>query len=389
MKARHRHRYHENNWPTYRRRLRVISFLCGTAYLAAGVINISASPGALYAMLLGRGMVFLLTLVVSMLTFREDYNRVVEALVAVCLFAAGTVEILEIFLHPEVGLDGLPFLLLIVLLFYALYDNDAMYMGIAGITVSCIYLFFRTGTYTTPEQTIVLLAAFGVVNIGGIYHLESTQRTRYRIIRVFDLEIRINKRLRNEIEARRMAEEKLTEVSNRLAELVVTDELTGLANRRHMQSTLESQWGILQRSETPLSIVMGDVDHFKPFNDYYGHQAGDDCLKKIAHALVSSLERSSDVAVRYGGEEFVLVLPGTSEEGALKIARRVQSRLADLAIPHAASPSGDMVTISLGIATVIPDSKGSIKELLSGADRALYRAKAAGRNRIEIADDIP
>ena len=173
---------------------------------------------------------------------------------------------------------------------------------------------------------------------------------------------------------------RLAALVDQLQELTQRDPLTGLANRRAMDTHLEEMY---ERKEQFAAIVV-DVDAFKAFNDRYGHQIGDDCLRRIAAMLRASLRRTSDRIARMGGEEFAVLLPHTSLEDAYIMAERMRKSVADLRIPHADSPSGHVVTISAGVS----GSSGttSPKDLIAEADRALYRAKALGRNRVEKAD---
>ena len=167
-----------------------------------------------------------------------------------------------------------------------------------------------------------------------------------------------------------------------LQDLSRRDGLTGLANRRHFDESLEREWKRALREKDQLSIIMCDIDFFKKFNDFYGHQSGDDCLRAVARVLERVLHRPLDVAARYGGEEFVVVLPGTDREGALAVAESIRSGIEALAIPHASSSAAPVVTISLGVAFLIPTPDGTAAEMLSAADQALYRAKEEGRNRV-------
>lgn len=170
-----------------------------------------------------------------------------------------------------------------------------------------------------------------------------------------------------------------------LGRLSFTDGLTGIANRRRFDHVLDQEWKRGVRSRAPLSLCILDVDHFKRFNDAAGHLAGDDCLRRIATAAAGSLHRPGDLVARYGGEEFATVLPETDPDGALAVARRIQASVAALAIPHPSSGLSPVVTISIGVATGIPSPQGGPALLVDAADRALYRAKDLGRNRIELA----
>ena len=163
------------------------------------------------------------------------------------------------------------------------------------------------------------------------------------------------------------------------------NELTDLANRRQFDTTLEQEWQRAIRSELPLSLLFADIDYFKRYNDSYGHQAGDDCLKKVADSLQKTVHRPSDLVSRYGGEEFVIILPDTTSEGALAVAEKMLKHIDDLKIPHKNSDSADHVTLSIGVATLCPEEGSSPNELIEAADRVLYKAKDNGRNCIEVA----
>ena len=166
-----------------------------------------------------------------------------------------------------------------------------------------------------------------------------------------------------------------------------TDPLTGLANRRYLEHTLAAEWNRCRRSEVPLSCVMLDIDHFKAYNDHYGHDGGDRCLKAVANILNNSTRRASDLVARYGGEEFVLLLPETSAIGATTVADFLKTAVIDARIEHLASPLTEILTLSLGVATLLPDSDRMPDELLKAADLALYEAKRTGRNRVVQADE--
>ncbi len=176
----------------------------------------------------------------------------------------------------------------------------------------------------------------------------------------------------------------LTESNAQLERLSTLDTLTGLANRRRFDEVLRHEWRRSARDGTPLSLVFCDIDFFKNYNDGYGHLAGDECLGQVARAVSALSNRPGDLAARYGGEEFVLVLPGTGEEGALKLAERLRARIEELDIPHAHSPLAPRLTISLGVASAIPQPGSEPAELLAVADRALYAAKEEGRNRVKV-----
>jgi diguanylate cyclase (GGDEF)-like protein len=172
-----------------------------------------------------------------------------------------------------------------------------------------------------------------------------------------------------------------------LERLATYDGLTGIVNRRGFDARLQSEWSRASREHTPLSLLMIDVDHFKRYNDTYGHQMGDECLKKIAKSLSRAAFRPSDLIARYGGEEFAIVLPAIDEEGARVVAARIRDVVATLGITHSGGEGG-IVTVSIGVSSLSPDDKMKPEELIALADRALYQAKRIGRDCIVSQDWI-
>ncbi len=180
------------------------------------------------------------------------------------------------------------------------------------------------------------------------------------------------------------------EIKNQeLARLSLQDGLTGLANRRRLDETLDLEIRRAQRDHSALSLLLTDVDFFKKYNDTYGHLAGDECLRRVAGALERCARRPADLAARYGGEEFAIVLPDTPEEGACKVAEDIRSAVSDLEIQHLRSDVAPHVTLSLGIATVRASQSTSPSEMIQRADAALYAAKRSGRNRWVAASTLP
>ena len=174
----------------------------------------------------------------------------------------------------------------------------------------------------------------------------------------------------------------LTEAHDRLAVLADTDGLTGLANRRRFDEMLARDVARLRRTGATLSLILLDVDHFKKFNDHYGHVAGDDCLRQLAGILPGLLHRATDLVARYGGEELAVLLPDTDHAGAVALAETIRATVAAQAIPHAASGTAAHVTVSLGVATVRGDRDHAPRDVIHLADEQLYRAKSDGRNRV-------
>jgi len=172
-----------------------------------------------------------------------------------------------------------------------------------------------------------------------------------------------------------------------LERLSSQDGLTGIANRRIFDEFTQKEWSRGIRDNNVLSLVMIDIDHFKTYNDNYGHQGGDDCLRQVAQQLASTVKRPGDLVARYGGEEFVVVMPGTDIEGAKSIAEALCKGVSSLGLEHAHSSTADHVTISLGVASIVPTVDGKPEDLIAKADGALYTAKETGRNKFMVAKD--
>lgn len=167
-----------------------------------------------------------------------------------------------------------------------------------------------------------------------------------------------------------------------LLSLSQLDGLTGIANRRAFDTTLERLWYMHARQGQALSLAMIDIDHFKLFNDHYGHSAGDVCLKQVAEVIAASLKRGQDMASRFGGEEFAVLMPDTDSAGAQSVAKRILDRIHAMQIPHKMAPDDLYVTISIGVGSCMPSSDGAPLDLLRCADRALYGSKNSGRGTI-------
>ncbi|HWV07942.1 GGDEF domain-containing protein [Pseudomonas sp.] len=185
-----------------------------------------------------------------------------------------------------------------------------------------------------------------------------------------------------DISERKKTEEQLVILQKELEALSFRDGLTGVANRRMLDSTLELEWTLARRNNQPLSLIMLDIDFFKQYNDHYGHIQGDDCLKRVARVLGASATRARDLVARFGGEEFVILLPEADARAAAKVAERCRQAIFKEQIPHAHSPVGQLLTISLGVGTLTPAAQDTPLAFIEAVDRRLYQAKQAGRNRI-------
>lgn len=210
------------------------------------------------------------------------------------------------------------------------------------------------------------------------YPCHSDTEQRWFMMRITPLHWRDERRLivsHQNITERKLAEEKVQALS-------MLDGLTNLPNRRCFDDFLEAEWRRGQRAQSPVSLAMLDVDHFKLYNDHYGHLDGDQCLKQVAAAISKVGRRPGDLAARYGGEEFAVIMGDTDHDSALKIATKLLASINRLGIPHATSPVNDTVSASIGVATLEPTPGSSPALLIKAADQALYRAKSTGRNRV-------
>lgn len=222
---------------------------------------------------------------------------------------------------------------------------------------------------TSSENTDVLQAAF---DVGAIDFIKKPFAKVELLTRV-----KAALKLKREMDGRK-------EAIRKLELLASLDGLTGIANRRHFDDFLNKEWRRTLRNKFPLSLILIDIDYFKKYNDEYGHQAGDECLKQVAKKLSSIAHRPGDLAARYGGEEFVFVLGNTAIKAAVDLAETIRSAVEEMKIPHGYREGSNLVTISLGVACFFPDKTKSMAELIEAADKALYRAKEGGRNKVMV-----
>jgi diguanylate cyclase (GGDEF)-like protein len=257
----------------------------------------------------------------------------------------------------------------------------------------------RAATLRALDDTLVL----EIPESAFRRHLSSNCGALMALLRVFsersrrDLDSLVSANLKLLAQAEEMDQKnrELTEMRRQLEHrnrdlerISALDTLTQIANRRRFDAALRQEWRRSARDEAPLSLVFCDIDYFKRFNDTYGHQAGDECLVRVAQAMEESLNRPADLVARYGGEEFIALLVDTGTEGARMLAERMRSRVEGLHVEHRASGAGPYLTVSLGVASVVPRPAVRPEDLVDLADRALYAAKEGGRNRVVAADEL-
>lgn len=232
---------------------------------------------------------------------------------------------------------------------------------------------------TALKESNVLQEAFDTGAIDYVVKPFDANELLARVRSALRLFEEMTRRKEREKELEKLTDQ-LQEVNAYLVAIARTDALTGLYNRRYFDEVLATEWKRCWRTGTSVALLMLDIDHFKLYNDTYGHQGGDQCLKQVAAAIRDCARRAGDVAARYGGEEFSIILPETSESNAVIVSRNILEKVEKLAIPHAGSKTSSIVTISIGMATLSPSPENSIAELIERADKALYLAKEEGRN---------
>ncbi|MBF0233236.1 MAG: diguanylate cyclase [Desulfamplus sp.] len=251
---------------------------------------------------------------------------------------------------------------------------------------------------TTRDIPVIFITAMGEatdeakgLDLGAVDYItkplsppvvQARVRTQLKLKWSLERERQLNRKLSQLNDVLADKNEKLHELNEMFKNMASIDGLTGIPNRRRFDEFLDQEWQRSIRQQTPLSLIMVDIDFFKPYNDNYGHAAGDDCLKAVAQGLMNSIERKIDIIARYGGEEFVCVLPETSAEGARLVGERLRAGVISLHLPHAYSDADDQVTVSLGAATMTAEQGSRPETIIQMADERLYKAKDGGRNRL-------
>ena len=313
------------------------------------------------------------------LSFCRIFQHHYQAFVSIPVLLGGLGIVAMIALSPP-HISGIYYAGLILVFFYGYTFLRArfIYASITSLIIVCSYelstLFFnRPNTEVLISNNFFFLSA----NLMGMfisYFLEHAARSEFLMAEL----------LKNEREKVITANIQLSSLNSKLHLLSDIDDLTQIANRRVFEETLGREWARLVRERQPISLIMCDIDFFKKYNDHYGHQKGDECLKMVSNIIRQAVRRPADLVARYGGEEFIILLPGTDCRGAQVVAQNILNALKAIAMVHAQSPISEHLTISMGIAHVVPDNTMDAKRLVGQADEALYQAKARGRNQYAV-----
>ncbi|HIK29713.1 MAG: GGDEF domain-containing protein [Oscillatoriaceae bacterium SKW80] len=250
--------------------------------------------------------------------------------------------------------------------------------------LTCLYRFIRTEILIFSSETLIVDAAHRILYRSAELLYEpivvEMQPRVYRLLDVHQLLLAQSQIHILVTQLLNQTRQQLESANQELQRLATLDGLTHLANRRRFDEYLNQEWQRLQRSRACLSLILCDIDFFKRYNDACGHLAGDDCLRKIATAIQNAANRSTDLVARYGGEEFAVVLPDTDAKGGIRVAEKIRENVRGLQLPHPHSPVSPYVSISLGVASMVPARDSSPLQLIAAADLALYKAKQEGRD---------
>ncbi len=305
------------------------------------------------------------------LTFKVHNEKAIELFHSMVVIIGG-LGIVGMIYIASTGKSYLyyPGLMLVVFYTFTLSALRFYYATVSGITIVLMYLLTDLYILGTPKEQLMtnmfFLSSSALLGIPVSYLLERHSRRDFLLTMLLALE-----------------KKKTEELNVKLRDISYIDGLTGVANRLRFDDFFRKEWRRARRTKRPISILMLDIDFFKNYNDLLGHLEGDECLKNVAKAIQSHIRADVDLVARYGGEEFVVVLPETDLKGALKVAERIRRDIEGLKIAHPGSEVSKFVTVSIGVASIVPIDNLKKEVLLNMADKALYVAKKRGRNRVE------
>jgi len=356
--------------------VRVAILIAVAAYGGLYFLDFRIAPEIVYETFLIR-FVFVIPVLVAVLilSYYEHFKKYKQMYLSIGSIVAGLGPVIMMSLvEPAAGTFYLPPAIIIILAIFCLVKLRFFYATGSALVIFSSYMFMinytdRALLPSTINDTVMFAAAILVGAVAN-YFIEVRLRHEYLLSR--ELEYRTV-----EVEA----------ANKELQKLSTIDSLTGVANRRGYDEFVNREWKRAAREQKELSLVMADLDFFKAYNDNYGHNAGDNCLKRVAECLVEAASRPGDLVARYGGEEFVIVLSDTSPENAGVLATKALKAVEAMKIEHSDSRASKYVTVSLGVATAIPDQDLPPESLLEAADNALYMAKRDGRNCVKISGE--
>lgn len=348
-----------------------VAFLTGLSLFAIfGLVDLMLPPKDRAHMWFIRYAVICPTVIAGIVfTYTSGFRRFMQPAIWLVMMVASLGVVAMVHYEPTPETNYYSGLLLLIMGAFAFMRMRFLYaISWALITISGYEVVAIFGKHTT--KSILMLNSFNITAtliIGAFsnYLLENYLRRDFLNSILLESENRL-----------------LQEATRELRRISNSDALTNLGNRRHFEQMFEQEWLRATRSNTPISLILLDIDFFKHYNDNYGHQAGDDCLRLVAEEIGGFARRPGDTSARYGGEEFVLVLPGIDLVQAASIAEACRACVESLEIPHSHSKVHKVVTVSAGVATLVPEHDISMKSLVAAADNALYQAKREGRNRV-------
>lgn len=348
--------------------------ICGILlYSAFGILDAVIFPEEKGKMWLIRyGLVVPSGIIFLFLTYKLKKDTAVEYLHALLVVLAGLGMLAMIFFAPhEKAYVYLPGLMLVVFYTYSFSALRFYYASLSALIITFLYPVIDIMFIGTEKDFFISNLFFlGTSNLLGMpvaYLLERHVRKDFLLTMLLAFEKRKTERL-----------------NVRLRDMSYIDGLTGVPNRRRFEEFLEREWKRAKRTGRPISLLMIDIDFFKDYNDLLGHLQGDECLKKVAQLLADHIREDTDLVARYGGEEFAVVLPETDLKQAVRVAERIRKDIQGECIPHPASKASQCVTVSIGVASFVPRGDLRKEVLIRMADKALYKAKEKGRNRVEV-----
>lgn len=359
-----------------------LTVIVGTLfYCGFGILDAAVAPGATKTLWAIRFAGFLpFSAVIYLLSYLRFFDKIWQGAMALWGLAGGLGIVGMIAAVQGEARDSYyAGLIMVFIVLYTWSRVRFIWATLTGWLIVVAYEAVTIGVLHSPSQVVwthnFFFIGSNILGMLACYSIERYARADFLMERL----------LQEEKEKVRRANQELNEKNEELRGLAEIDDLTKIPNRRMFEQELKRGWRRTVRTSRPLTVLLCDVDNFKAFNDTYGHQAGDECLVKIARAVQGSARRPGDYAARYGGEEFAVILQDTGIEGAQHVAERICHAVRTLAIPHSGSTVAKSVTISVGAASIQPTHEREPEALVRKADECLYQAKGEGRNRVVVA----